>query len=1160
MSILKELLSLLQNNKTKVIIENSSGDQSLSGVYIANTINKTENHYHLDNNKQLRKEFESAIGCDSTVAFKEVLLPIEKLINDGKPKLAIRHFLELISSDGFKDYTRDEKFLVYNGLLNCYVIIEADEDEINKWSIKIEALGEGIKEIHRYYYIKAIWKYNLKDFKISKVLNNQAIKAKPDYMNAVACDYLIKNTSNEISYEAARDGLEGLLKLPDLSPKEIAIVYGVLGDVAYNNQDFELAKTSYKESNDYSPSLTKEIGYAVGVYFTSIKQIKEGLRVDLEDINFTILHEAESLFEDIYNNKTEETLHTIARFGFPYLFNIYSLTAKFERILNVVEECHDYIDYANEDIAIHIVQAQVINKIYDDDAFSHLGEYERIKYKAFYYERCEDFEKGIEIILPAIQDKYSDDKILQLSLLNCLKELDIYEDYIYYYKKFNKKGIDEVLWFNYIEYMDKKGDKDLVVSEIRKIKDFVKNAVIIYELLQLLLKYELTEELDEFFAKVDSGEYRIIDNNSSYVIYQELIHLLRKKDYNEFYRQYEALDLEKLRSVDRWILTINYYTFKGDLSNCGEAYFELFKINDNHDDLLKAVEMKVNANEIPEAIFYIEFMNPMKLEKPEYYYMYSAILLKEKGKLEDAFNKLDEYKEFIQGDLESPYHQFYTGFNMTNGRTDEAVKYMIEYHSKNPNPTWFKTIQQDPEASGEELLNKMEELVGGKRDLTQLNWFLKSGVIGISVYEHLTGTTIEQMLYDTRYPFSKLNICVGDIRSSVEAVKKITNKILVDVSTLIILAYSKGLHLLDSFDEVLISYDSISILKRKESDLIKNISPEILKYIEESLHIKEVPVDVSIKIKGNAAELLPEDTLNCMALSEKLRIPFLNVEISIYREFKLNYIIDLNVLFLYLKENNPEMQDSIAKVKKNLRTLKLDFISFNTDDIVSVFKIEGLEGIKPFIKMGENSDYITFVQVFIPALTKIKAIVSIKEFEEVASYFVQFFDKYLGKTKYYMSNIVRKYPKLKSDFEYIIQNCNILNLFDLQRKAYLSKYRSTLYFQSVDSEDYLYYHLLIQKTDIMNKMLEYRKESYKLLQGLEYADALESVDFQKIQKIMGAVAQFMIQFLSEFGKTEENLENSRNLIEKNLTLNTIEDINYIAKLFEEHRDKIQSKE
>src|SRR5690606_2074978 len=108
-----------------------------------------------------------------------------------------------------------------------------------------------------------------------------------------------------------------------------------------------------------------------------------------------------------------------------------------------------------------------------------------------------------------------------------------------------------------------------------------------------------------------------------------------------------------------------------------------------------------------------------------------------------AFELLDETLELLEIDIDSPFHQFYTAFNMNNGRTDEAVKYMSEYYARNPNPNWFTIIQHSDDESGSDLVDKLEKAVGGKRDLTQINQLFSNGNLGISAYNLLVGTGIE---------------------------------------------------------------------------------------------------------------------------------------------------------------------------------------------------------------------------------------------------------------------------------------------------------------------------------------------------------------------------------------------------------------------------------
>lgn len=1151
---LKDLIPQLDEGTTITIQQRSkSGNNEIKDNQIANHIVNLNINVDAGNIDFLKELLWGATSIESTQEFKANILPIEKLISDGKTKIAIDKFKELLDSEDFNKYSIDEKFLVYNGIFNCLINNQADSSEIRKWSEKIEALGD-VKEIHRYYYLKAIWKYNNKDYKIAKKFIDQAIKAKPEYINALSCDYLIKLSNLEITFEEAKDGLGALLKKPDLKATEIATIYGFLGDVAFNSRKYDMAKDYYKESNDYSQSLSKEIGYAICIYHTSIKELKPDNRVDFQNIEFSILNKSKILLEEIYSVNEKESLDAVAKMAFPYLFNIYSLTGEFDKTIAIFEKCKQSIDYKNKDVVRLIVQAQVINKEYDEQLFVYLDEYDSIKYKSIYYERCEEFEKAYDLILPAVEGKNSEDKALQLTLLNCLQELDRFEDYMFYFKKFMKKEVNEVHWLNYIEYQDKKGEKELVVSELSKLKNILSNAFVIHRYLHLLIKYDLNDELDDFFDNVDRGNYPIIDTNKSYLIYQKMIYFLKKGSHEKYYSLYEKLNIDELTPVDRWVLTVNYYTCKGDLSKCGESYFELYKVGSNQNDLLKAIQLKINTNEIPLAEYYLKYMIPEELEKPEFYYMFSAIVLKERGKLDEAFAKLDKYKEHVE-DIDSPYHQFYSGFNMTNGRIEEAVKYMVKYHEKNPNPTWFKTIQHSENETGGDLIKKIEELVGGREDLSEINYFFNAGVIGISVYEKLTGKRIEEMILDPRYPFTKLHICKGDVKSATKAVEKLEGKVLVDVATLNILAEAEGLHLLSYFDEVLICYESIAMLKHKETDLIRNKAGEILKFITESLFVKELPIDIGIKIEGRVTSILPQDTLDCIALSNKMGIPFLNSEISVYREFDSTFMIDINVLFFYFKNKRYELLDEYAIIKKKLRKLKFEFISFDRDDILSVYKQEGFEGIKPFIRMDKNSDYNSFLRVYISSLISINKIATKEEFETIASCFIQYFDEYLGKIRYYLVNLSRNYSTLRSEIEKVIENCNFSMLFNLLRKAHLAKYQSDLYFRLVNQnhEDLLEYHQFITKADVDNNMIEYRIKSYKLLQGLEYGDAIDSNDFMKVQQIMSVVAQFMIQYLSAFGATEDAFKQSKTLIERNLKFNTIEDINRLVKLFEEFK-------
>ncbi|MFF2886332.1 hypothetical protein [Paenibacillus sp. NPDC057967] len=1049
-------------------------------------------------------KYESIIRNEIKISLKEKIYPIEELISDGKNQLAIEKYEELIESIDFKFYSKDERFLIYNGLLNCYINNDAEEKTIKFWVHRIEALGEDIQEIHRYYYLLSVWHYNKRELGKAILLNEKSIKANPDYVNAIAVGILLKTTNKVISYEEAKQLLVELLHKEGLRIKDKATIHANLGDVAFNYKDFSYAKENYIESNNFSKSLTKEIGIAVCEYFESIKVMKDDGTTTLDNIDFIQLEKAKEKFETIYLSRNSDTLPSIARMVVPFLFNILSITNKHDVILEIRSRCEEYIDLSKPNILTHVIEAEVINGIYNEDTFRHLDDYERVKYQAIYYAYNKDYTTGIELLVSVLEDDYQDDKVLQLALLNALKEDNQWDRYLHYYKKFNRDNNDEILWMNYIQFLHKRDEKDKVIGEIQKLKQVVVNSFVLYDMLAILLDYNLNEELNEFFEKVDRGHYSIIGFQLPYVVFNKLMHWLNMEQYDKFFYDYENSNLEIISPINKAVLEVNYYTFKGEFDKTAKAYYELFKISENYNDLIRAVEIKLNSNSLYDAEWYLEQVQPMMLDKPELYYIYYSIILNEKDNLVEAFKKLEEIKDYAQNDLESPYHQFYSAFCMNNGKTNEAFKYMAEYYAKNPNPKWFKVIQHSDNESGAELIKKFKS-VAGDRDLTQINRFFNQGVIGVAAYNTLVGTNVEEMLMYNHYPFTNVQISNGNVYKAFEEADKIDDKILVDANTLAILSESGALALLDSFKEVLIPFNAVTIVKQRQSGIMRSASRSILEYINKSLNVREVPVDVRIKIKSDSNKLLPDDTLDCIALSEQLKVPFLNTEVLVKREFHSNYSIDINTFFHYLKQNKPSTRELVAISISNLRNYKVEFISFDADDIFLCYKKNGVDGIRPYLRMGKNADYKTFPPAYIGMLKRVKDELTVEDFEKASVHFIKFMDKYVGKTRYYMSSIVRDYPEVSNDFEELIKKCSVKKILDMSRT-----YR------------------------INNATLN------------AYSEILESYEFMKILDIAVSFLGFVIQYLALFGDNEEEINKHIKFIKGNLEVNGNEDIDYIV--------------
>lgn len=1101
MGSIKELIQSLLNRKDyKQVIQprTKEGNVDMSGSIYAKTVH--QNFYSKDGIDY--EGYESISDTNLSIDLKEIIIPIESLINQSKFSLAIQKFEKLIQSSSFIKYSKDEKFLIYNGLLNCHINSNSPDNLVNVWSQKIQALGEEVAEIHRYYFLMGIREYNKHNLKKALIYINHSISKKEDYMNAIAMKVLVNATKNDITYEEAKKVLDDLLKRDGLGVKDYSTIHLSFGYVAFKSKDYVTAQKHYSKSDEFSSSLSKKIGIAVCQYFLSFREVKLDKRIDLDKIDFDSLAEAEKKFKKVYGEKNDDTIQTIVGLGLSYYIHILALMNKHDDILKIYDETKDYFDESMNETLNHIAASQVVNEIFDEDLISKLGEYEQIKYEVFYHEKKRNYDKVIELLTPIFESEYKDEKVLQLSYLLALQEKDDFEKYMYYYQKFSANE-DEVMRMNYILFLKKKGNNDDVLSEIKSLKNIAKNGFVLYDLMLIYLEYSLDDELDEFFDKVDSGAYNIIGFQRPIVFFEKMLHLLKIKKYKEYFRIYNETDLSFLKEKHQIILKVNYYVFKNDLDNLASAYYEFFRLTSDHNELIKAVQTKLQINQFYDAEFYLDQVNPMLLDLPENYYIYKAIILKEKNEVKEAFYQLQIVLDKLDVGIDSPFHQFYTAFNMNNNRTDVAFRYMGEYYAKNSAPNWFKVIQYSENDTDNELLKKLEEAVGGKREPSEIDRLFRQGLIGASVYNNIVGNEVEEILYTTRYPFTKVPISRGNIYEAQLKIELIDNKIIVDATTLIILASVDGLELLDVFDELILPYTTLTRLTEKKAGLFNKNAQKALLYLSTSPKTRRLAVDEAMKICSRDNEILTEDTLDCIALTRSLKIPFLNTEVAVNFEHKLNQILDINALLFFLKENYTEYRGYISKVIFNMRQLGLDFINFDAEDMFTCYRENGIEGMKPFLKMGKNADYKTFATTYVNFLSYVYSKKSEDEFKICSREVIHFMDNYIGKTRYYTSLIIRQFPSTE----------NVL--IELMRKPSI-------------------------------KTIMFKKAFFEVVPFNEdYLKVVETLEYNKLINIPSGFIVFVFQFISMFGNDPKTKEKYVRFLKECCKINDDEDIEYV---------------
>jgi len=1098
MSLLRDLLTIVQNKSSNIQLiqpQTNNGNIDLSRSIFANEVH---NHfYNCDRNGG--NDYQSIVGDESSIALREAILPIEALINKGMFITAINKYEELISSPTFFDYSKNEKFLIYNGLLNCFINDDAPDDTIQQWSYKIEALGNDIDELHRYYYILGVREYNKRNFSKSLIYLGQSLKINDNYISAIASEILVKVTIGSLSYSEAKERFNELLSEKGMNIKEHATIHSYYGDVAYNSKDFIVAQQHYRKSNDYIEALSKEIGVAICQYYISFKEPPNNVRVEFNEIDFDFLIQSEAQFNKIYSEKTIETTRLIARFILPHYISVLAILAKHDIILQIYEETIEHVDCTNIEMLRNVIHAQILNGIFDKDLISRFDSCEQIKFEALFYDQQHDYDKLVETLTPLFETEDGNDKGVRLLYLIALQKLNQFKKYMHYYHKFLAHN-DDAMRLNLIHFLLNRDDMKAALREINELMQFVKNSFVIYDLLLLFLKHDLKEEIRELFFRIDNGEHKIIGLHKSFFFFQKMLFLLNTNQYEEYYNIYESTDLSFLEDNHRLILRLNYFASKGDYDKLATTHYEYFRYNKNHNELLKAIQIKLQINQIPDARFYLDQIDPTLLDKPEIYYIYKSLILKEENKIDEAFSEL-EYAKSLNLSLDSPFHQFYTAFCFNNNKTENAIKYMGEYYAVNPNPGWFKLIQHFENDSGSDILNRIIEATGGPRDLSFINRLYNSGSIGVSVYCKVVGFSVYEIIQRKNYPYTKVPVSTGNINEARSKMENIDVEIIVDSTTLILLAAVESLNILAEFKKIIIPYSSLIELAKKKENYGKNTINDVIEFIGTTPQIEKLSIDETLKIKNESTDIFYEDTLDCLILSRSLKVPFLNTEVALQNVYRDENIIDINTLLLYFKEKHNDIRSDISELICMLRKSRYEFISFDSEDMLQQYLKHGIVGLTPFLRMGKNADYNSFASVYCAFLNLIKT--NYPDALKICSVeIIKFLDRYIRKTIYYASEVCIDYPDVSDQMDELLSAPSA-------RKIILKR----IQFERADSN--------------------------------EYSQVKKSISFNKIVNIAMCFITFGIQFISLFNDSPESKIEYIKLFKNSVEVNGEKDVELI---------------
>ena len=1069
-------------------IKNSTISYQDNNIGNGNIIDKSTTYNYVNLVQQIP---ESHLTSNNSDSLAEKIKPIEELIVSGLTSKAIEAYNLLLIDNIDKGLSIDDRFTIYNGLLNCYININEDDEKINLLITKIELLGN-VKEYYRFLYIQSIYFYNKHDISKAILFNNKALELNNDYLNAILTKIFFDSVSKTIVY---KDAVEEIISHPKYTAgtiREIASMKTSLGDISTQYGEYNEAIKYYEEANELEYTVQKELAIGVSYYFLACLNKDENNTIKHNEIDYIAFNKAVEIFNNLYNIKDKELRKILYKQLIPFYFSCLHLTQRSEEIIKISSEAREYIDVTDNDLMRVKIMAELSQGKYNEETIKNFSSEEKLKYKIFNLFDKGKYEDLIGLLRP-YQNIWTNDKNLGYVYLDALLRNQNYDEFIAQYKKLigiepNNEPIKMLL----VSYYDKTNKVPKAKSLLMEILRDSNDSLTFLEACRFLDRVGYDEELGPVLEKVFSGEYKISELDRSEFIRRKFFYLLRQNNIKELYDLYNDLDKLKLNEIYFTKMSIEYYRLKGDVLNVALQLEQLYNLTGNNEYYLRSASYYFRANDLIKAESILKFLSINKLlETPELYMIYSTLEIFNSN-YERAFEYAKKAKEFDEHNPKARSHPFFAGISLRCNRTDDWIASMQGYVTDYPNNGWIKVIKiTEEDKNGDTKVTKeWEEIYNSRKEGYQtLQNAFRSQQIGISTYIKLTGTDITQVVSSKNYNKQKLKITTGDILEVQNTTQLIHDEILVDSSSLYILSEADLLNLLETFKTVYITYTTIEYLHIILSNVESPVIRAIFVYIEKSINTKYVPVDTAVYLDFQQKDSYLEETIHCASYSYNNNVPFLNTDFTLKESLGSNgeYVVNMVAMLRGIQQKSVDNSNLISNAIFKLKRLDYDFINFNSIDLCNLSltitsKEEMIEKFEIYLSMDRYSDHNSFVDVFIEFLTAIHSTVSNEVFLEYAEMVIRYIDNYISKSKHYFHLLSIQYPEYREQLLGLIIQNNFINLI----------------------------HFLNLK-------------QYKFI-TLDYNEILNSSEFQRAKGIITACTRGVYSFLKIFGQNEDELK------------------------------------
>ena len=352
--------------------------------------------------------------------------------------------------------------------------------------------------------------------------------------------------------------------------------------------------------------------------------------------------------------------------------------------------------------------------------------------------------------------------------------------------------------------------------------------------------------------------------------------------------------------------------------------------------------------------------------------------------LSDAEKSFEYAREAHLLTKTNPYDKSHPAFFNRALRTGhgEALPELLAFKAEHPVVAdWIQEISMPMgEPDGSKIADQISMTVSGrttaenKRRGAEKTTLYQKGILPLHSLFISFGSSISMLLaFGSKH---KLLIADGDIRKSEKEMQSISDSVVVDAYSLIILELSDCLSLLNEVPHVHVPFQLINKLQ-----LLYLSLPDSTEHLENILSWLRSSDNVCLEPDGlpwdgsKLSQIFSEDFIPCCNIARQLQVPYLTCEAVAGRiqlaegcEYSDINLISIPSLCSKVFENSLEQR---ASMRYNL--LKYcTFISFSAPDLVNIIKADGCvitaEFAARFMIFNSSCDVASFSNVYLQAI------------------------------------------------------------------------------------------------------------------------------------------------------------------------------------------------